>query len=283
MWISYVYRKDVHEPEPKRAVLIALTFGFLCTIPALILSLPFVIFFSGMFVATVIGAPLVEEFCKASGLPLVKSEMNAEMDGVIYGVTLGMGFAMVENFLYELEFIFTDPALWTFGSLLRGLGSTIGHGLGAGMIGYAYAAYIMDGKRPGALLNVVFAYIAAVSLHALWNGVAYLTGESILGLIVIILIAFAEVMILRALVSVARDKEMKRHILAASEHSFQVFKGGGEEKVQGGISTSQGTGNIGNPKGDFRCPSCQQAIEVPRDRLPTAFRCPICGALVNTH
>jgi RsiW-degrading membrane proteinase PrsW (M82 family) len=210
MWISYVYKKDIHEPEPRRIVMIALTFGFLSTILAIILSLPFILLFPSFVVSAVLVAPVVEEFCKASGLRLVKSEIHGEIDGVIYGVTIGMGFAMVENFLYELDFIFTDPAVWTFGSLLRGLGSTIGHGLGAGLIGYAYASYHLNKDQPGAFKNVILAYIAAVGLHALWNGVAVLSGENALGLVVIILIAVAEVVILKTLVSIARDKELQR-------------------------------------------------------------------------
>ena len=210
MWISYVYKKDVHEPEPRRVVMIALTFGFLSTILAIALSAPLVFIYPSLAFSAVVVAPVVEEFCKASGLRLVRGEINGQIDGVIYGVTIGMGFAMVENFLYELGFIFSDPAVWTFGSLLRGLGSTIGHGLGAGFIGYAYAYYHMNKGQPGAFGNVIKAYIAAVGLHALWNGVAFLSGENALGLVVIILIAVAEVVILKTLVSIAREKDIQR-------------------------------------------------------------------------
>jgi RsiW-degrading membrane proteinase PrsW (M82 family) len=121
-----------------------------------------------------------------------------------------MGFAMVENFLYELGFIFADPALWTFGSLLRGLGSTLGHGLGAGFIGYAYASYHMNRDKPGGIKKILIAYIAAVGLHAMWNGTATLSGENDIGLVVIVLIAVAEVVILKTLVEIARVKDVKR-------------------------------------------------------------------------
>ncbi len=68
----------------------------------------------------------------------------------------------------------------------------------------------MNRDSPGAFNNVILAYIGAVGLHALWNGVATLSGENAFGLVVIILIAVAEVVILKTLVSVARDRDMQR-------------------------------------------------------------------------
>ena len=76
--------------------------------------------------------------------------------------------------------------------------------------------------------NVVLAYIAAVGLHALWNGVAVLSGENPLGLVVIVLIAVAEVVILKTLVSIARDKEMQRRAADLPDKSVPGHGVGGE-------------------------------------------------------
>ncbi|MEW5760889.1 MAG: PrsW family intramembrane metalloprotease, partial [Candidatus Thermoplasmatota archaeon] len=166
MWISYVYSYDIYEPEPGRAVLIVLTWGMLSVIPALMLELPFTF---NIFVAAAIGAPIVEEFVKPLGIYAVKKEIDNELDGIIYGVSAGMGFAMVENIFYELAAVFAkEPtAAWGFTTLVRGLGSIVVHGVGAGLIGYAYARYI-HGKS--GFSTILWFYGFAVLFHAIWNG-----------------------------------------------------------------------------------------------------------------
>lgn len=180
MWISYVHGKDIHEPEPARAVLMVLTWGMLSVVPAFLLELPGLVL--GSLVGAALVAPLVEEFVKVAGLPLVRKEINGELDGLIYGVTAGMGFAMIENLFYELPLALSDvvqlPAavslwgwnihipLWSYTSLVRGLASTVIHAAGAGIIGYTYARYI-HGR--GTVMHMAMAYIAASLIHGTWN------------------------------------------------------------------------------------------------------------------
>ena len=100
---------------------------------------------------------------------------------------------MVENCLYEFGFIISgaDPVtFWGIGSLIRGLGSTIVHGVGAGLIGYAFARYLMDKNKTGTFINIILAYIAAVGLHAAWNGLAVVTSGSLYGLIIIMVVGY---------------------------------------------------------------------------------------------
>jgi RsiW-degrading membrane proteinase PrsW (M82 family) len=125
-------------------------------------------------------SPLVEELCKALVVVLIVQEVNSRYDGLIYGVTAGMGFAMVENLLYSLTAVFGAPTAveaattWGLQSLVRGLGSTVGHAVGVGLVGYAIAAYIAPSKR-ASFGTVGLAYLAAVGLHAGWNGMLVLT------------------------------------------------------------------------------------------------------------
>lgn len=182
IWISYVYHKDILEPESKHGIFLALTWGMFSTL--------FVIFpntiigsFSPVLAAVVV-APLIEEFFKPLGLTRVKSEMSSELDGLIFGVTCGMGFAIIENFTYEINFLFSGEsyvALWAVGSFIRGVGSTIVHAVGAGLIGFTYARIrISQQKRNmhvGSLsilynLDLLSAFVLAVALHAVWNGSA---------------------------------------------------------------------------------------------------------------
>jgi RsiW-degrading membrane proteinase PrsW (M82 family) len=195
MWISFVYSKDLLTPEPARNIMIALTWGMLSVIPALIgeilLGMFWQIFFVNaatlVFLSAAVNAPFVEEFCKPLGLGFIRFDINTRLDGLIYGVTAGMGFAMVENLLYEFSVIvapvfelffetspsgdlaITASATWGLTSLVRGLGSTIGHAVGAGMIGMAYFQFRKS--RGESIMPLVSAFSFAVILHMSWNGV----------------------------------------------------------------------------------------------------------------
>jgi protease PrsW len=163
IWISYVYSRDIYEPEPGRVVMIALTWGLLSTIPSLIFEAPFI--YAPAWMSATLVAPFVEEAFKPMILPFLRIKIDNELDGIIYGVTAGMGFAMMENLFYEMSSI--NAASWSITALARGLGSTIIHAVGAGVIGYAYARYIM---KKGSAFEIAGAYLFAVALHMTWNG-----------------------------------------------------------------------------------------------------------------
>lgn len=168
IWISYVYGKDIYEPEPGRVVLIALTWGMLSTIPALIFNTgSSVLLSSAVWMVAVFVAPFVEEAFKPLILPFLRIKIDNELDGIIYGVTAGMGFAIMENLNYELGAVVGGAYSWSFTTLARGLGSTVIHAVGAGVIGYAYARYHM---KKGSLWEIGAAYLFAVGLHMTWNG-----------------------------------------------------------------------------------------------------------------
>jgi hypothetical protein len=118
--------------------------------------------------ASVLSAPLVEELSKAIVLIVVLQEVNSRYDGLIYGVTAGMGFAMMENLTYSIGALASGSG-WGMITLIRGLASTVGHGVTAGLIGYAVGAYIDPDRRTG-FGTVALAYLGAVGLHAGWNG-----------------------------------------------------------------------------------------------------------------
>ncbi|MGQ9583397.1 MAG: PrsW family intramembrane metalloprotease [Thermoplasmatota archaeon] len=181
IWISYFYEFD-REPAPARAVLLALTAGMVSTIPALYINSLAAVALGGeaasalsVLVVAALVAPFVEELCKPLGIYIVRDRVRRRLDGLIYGVTAGVGFAMIENITYELSFLFTgdDPAtVWSLGSLARGLGSIVVHAVGAGAIGYAYGRYRTDGGP--AIWGLPSAYLLAVGLHSAWNGTATL-------------------------------------------------------------------------------------------------------------
>jgi RsiW-degrading membrane proteinase PrsW (M82 family) len=177
IWISYVYHSDKTHRLPSKTVLKAFVWGMLSTVPALIVNtaageaLGYSEHASLAVTLIVVAAvaPLIEEFSKPWGVRLVRDDVRGPLDGLILGVTCGVGFALIENITYEFMFAAGyggAAAVWTLGSLARGLGSIMVHAAGAGLIGYAYGRH----RTGGGLAPVALAYIAAVAMHAAWNG-----------------------------------------------------------------------------------------------------------------
>ena len=191
IWISYVYRFHDDPPLPGRPVLVAFTYGMLSTIPALLVNTFASVSLGAeakdasiavQLLTAALVAPLVEEFCKPWGVYIVREDVNGRLDGLIYGVTCGVGFALIENISYEASFLLGGSgtaAVWTYGSLARGLGSIMVHAVGAGIIGYAYGRLR---KGRGSLLSLGVAYLLAILLHAAWNGASVLASSVSWGL-----------------------------------------------------------------------------------------------------
>jgi RsiW-degrading membrane proteinase PrsW (M82 family) len=223
IWISYVYSFEKREPRPSKSVLVAFTYGMLSTIPALIINtvVSIVVGAEGphptviaSLLAAAVGAPLIEEFVKPWGVRLVSADVRSRLDGLIFGVTCGVGFALIENISYELSFALTGDnpaAIWTLGSLARGLGSIMIHATGAGLIGYAYGRYRL--KKGASLWGVALAYILAVILHASWNGASVLLpelpGGDILDLAFIPVFAVGAFLILRHFIDRGAASELE--------------------------------------------------------------------------
>jgi protease PrsW len=148
-----------------------------------------------------IGVAVLEDTLMGAALVgllwLRPQEIDGISDGVVYGSMVGLGFALIENIFYYAQathYGFSGLAT-TF--VLRGVASPVCQALFASLIGagVAYAAMVR-GRR--GLWAVGVGWIAAVTLHALWNGALAASGAR-LALIYAIL-AFIVVLLLLAIV-----------------------------------------------------------------------------------
>ncbi len=113
--IVYVYKQDKIEKEPKGLLLKLMLFGVLSIIPAviaevigaLILGL---IFPEGGVLYAIIDCFFVVAFAEEGFKFLMlkagswkSREFNYSFDGVVYAVSTGLGFAIVENILYVID------------------------------------------------------------------------------------------------------------------------------------------------------------------------------------
>ena len=104
----WIYRQDYHEPEPLSMLFRAFVCGGFSTVPAAVIQL----FFKNIespdsligIAAFAFGiVALTEELSKFLALRLFiypNEEFDEPMDGIVYGVMVGLGFATVENILY---------------------------------------------------------------------------------------------------------------------------------------------------------------------------------------
>jgi len=106
---GYVIHKDRFEKEPIGLMVLAFCFGIFSVFPASVSSVMAGNLFdvSGSFINTALYAFVVvgvsEEFAKFFFLRYIlyqRKAFNEPMDGIVYAVMIGMGFASFENVLY---------------------------------------------------------------------------------------------------------------------------------------------------------------------------------------
>jgi len=206
IWLAFLARITRKNPLPLKIMFLTFSLGMLSTVPALIINTLFDIkmgvsmdphTLSQLYSFLVLGAiiaPFNEEFCKALGLILVKDDAETPLWGFVFGMTMGLGFALIENINYEMVFLATDfynmafqsskPSFtWGVNTFIRSVAGPLVHGVGVGLVGYS-VAYARQRKGVG-YLAIPLAYLCAVTLHGLWNGGVILFSyyDSTLGLL----------------------------------------------------------------------------------------------------
>ncbi len=169
LWLAWVYRRDIHEPEPLKLVLKVYVAGMLITVPAgLTNSLGIAIFpLEGAGAgSTAIAAFLIvgpgEELWKLLVMWTVafhRSDFNEPMDGLVYSGAAALGFASMENVGYLMD----------YGSdviQIRAITAVPAHFLFAAFWGYAAGI----GKGRADLLRIVFAgWLLAAMVHGAYD------------------------------------------------------------------------------------------------------------------
>jgi RsiW-degrading membrane proteinase PrsW (M82 family) len=167
---------DRYEPEPAGYRLAALGWG---AVAAVVLSfvaeqLLFGLPGTNAFVAAVIGAPIVEEFAKGLFFVAIivfrRSEVDGLLDGIIYGALVGIGFAFVEDIVYYLQSLQAGQLGATF--FLRGVIGPFAHPLFTAATGIGIGIAVSSRRPAVRVLAPTLGFLAAVLMHAIWNGSA---------------------------------------------------------------------------------------------------------------
>ena len=135
-----------------------------------------------LWTGTVLVAPLVEEPAKALALLLLVRSRHFDnvTDGFVYGAAIGLGFGMTENLFYFNSSIEYGLAGWMATVALRTGYSTLVHASATSVLGAGLAL----ARHQRGLRRIVLAVgglLAALGIHALWNGLALLGTSRALG------------------------------------------------------------------------------------------------------
>jgi RsiW-degrading membrane proteinase PrsW (M82 family) len=188
---------DRWEPEPHPALWFAFLWGAgVSIVSALVFDLGVQIVsavsgtasIGGDVMSAVVQAPLVEEVAKGFGLLLlfwvIRSQFHGPIDGVVYAAVIAAGFAFSENIQY-FGVAMLEGGLGALGVtfLLRGVLSPFAHVLFTACTGFALGLAARRATGSGYIGLFLAGLVAAVLLHALWNGAFFVlsTDASLLG------------------------------------------------------------------------------------------------------
>jgi RsiW-degrading membrane proteinase PrsW (M82 family) len=177
LWLWYFYRLDRYELEPIKLVFKIFFTGVLLVIPAGMLEQ----IWRSQLLAAVRNADwptflvmaflvvsLIEEGLKTGFLWWLvgkNKELNEPADGIIYGITLGLGFASLENLLWAEVFGFGVAAL-------RAVITTLAHASFTGWMGYYLAQYKL--KAPDKPILLLVGFLLAFASHGLYDFLLFL-------------------------------------------------------------------------------------------------------------
>lgn len=177
LWLIYFYRKDLYEPEPKRLIMKVFTGGMLLVFPAGALELlgkngliaarstgniVAIFFYSFFFIG------LIEEGLKFLLLWLIvrsRGELDEPVDGIIYGVTVGLGFAALENLFYTQALGF-EVGIW------RAVVACLAHAAFSGWGGY----FLTNPLFRSTVARFISGWGVALFLHGLYDFLLFLEG-----------------------------------------------------------------------------------------------------------
>ncbi|MBC7798543.1 MAG: PrsW family intramembrane metalloprotease [Pyrinomonadaceae bacterium] len=172
---------DRYDPEPPVALALCFAWGALvATFTSLIVNTIFAAIF-GEVAGAIVSAPIVEEGAKGLGVLLLlifwRRDFDGIVDGIVYGGVIALGFATVENVLYygrTLSEIGVGGLLVVF--VLRGILSPFAHVIFTSMTGIGCGIARESHNKVLRILMPLVGYIAAVTLHAIWNTLASIGG-----------------------------------------------------------------------------------------------------------
>lgn len=175
--IYYVFRKDSLHPEPRGQLIKGFFFGVAAAGLVMAVMAPFAGFLQQAAQTSVAGA-VFQAFCGAA-IPeelskllmlwlLVRSNkyFDENIDGIVYAVCVGMGFAGFENILYLIR----NYDAWLAVGSVRALISVPGHFFFAVTMGY-YFSLAHFGDKTRKRTNLCLAIVVPILMHGIFDSI----------------------------------------------------------------------------------------------------------------
>lgn len=173
--LIYIYAKDKYQHEPVGQMLKGVVFGVLSCFLAVSIATVLQYYglyrddfgtIEGAFKTAFFGAAIPEECAKLFFLWLLlrkNKHFDEYFDGIVYAVTVGMGFAGLENVLYVI-----DAEEWQSVAIMRAILSVPGHYMFAVLMGFFYSNVHF---RNGGFFSGMMVIVAPVVLHGLFDAI----------------------------------------------------------------------------------------------------------------
>lgn len=217
IWLSFYLRQDC-DPEPKYVIFINFLMGIVIALPVLIMQMGFVylseVFSSGIFEqgswVFYLWSAFAEEFMKFLAVFVIvylSPNFDEPVDGMIYMIAAGLGFAAIENVLVMFNLL-GEGATVALGTLaLRFVGATLLHALACAITGYflAMAWFYREHKWNLIIVGVILATL----FHAAFNLLIAYAQSTLNPMIGLVYTTFL-LIIMAFLVSVLFDKMRER-------------------------------------------------------------------------
>ena len=227
-FLLFVYRLDLFEREPATMVGAAFAWGGLVA-TSLALAGNQALFdltaklgspeLAGRW-GPALAAPPIEETLKVLGVVVLvliaRDQFDTPLDGMVYGALVGLGFQVVENFIYcmnAIELAGGDreivPVLGVF--LVRSLIGLWSHATYTAIAGYGVGYFVTRTDRSLAARTgaVVLAFALAFAAHFVWNSplLTEAFGEGFGILLGLVLKGIPVLVLLVVMYRLARDQE----------------------------------------------------------------------------
>ena len=191
-WIWFYRRKDKN-PEPRKLIIKVFLVGAAITLPAIVFEYAAEFFFpfieSKSLAVLVLSSFLViapiEEYLKyfaVKKVALKNKAFDEPIDGIIYGVVAGLGFASLENLIV----ISAEGQILI---LLRFATATLMHAITTGIVGYYLSMNKFSKEKEKGKYPVWMGLIIAILIHGAYNSIV--STQTVLTLFVLIFFLIA--------------------------------------------------------------------------------------------
>lgn len=207
--IVLFFVKSDQFPEPTYQIVKIFIYGIFLCFPAFYLNNALLDIYtnagiSDQLSSSFLSAGPVEEFLKFTVLYFLVYKMkdfNEPIDGIVYGVTVSLGFATLENIYYVYvlsDYFETTPLIL---AIVRSFSAIPAHGIFGATMGYFFMKYAFIQKQN----NLALCLIVPILLHGAYNYFA----DSIF-IISLLIIIVSWIIILKSFSRLKKSQKKKR-------------------------------------------------------------------------